>query len=147
VKHLKQRPYECFPTVLAMLQDKTPEQVIRSILGKQLAKASWASLIANPYSDSFKLLQQHVASYLAKHLPWISEQAFSTEADSQACFTLKTFDSLGIMVTGSHIVAFHKGVIFDSCKAAPIPAQEYLLELRAHNKEVKLILTTNKEVL
>ena len=136
MKHQRQHPYECFPTVLGMLLDIPAKQVIRDILGKQLAKQSWAYLISNSSSEAYACLREQVRAYLALRLPWVSIQAFDTEQE-QACSIPDR--GRGIAVINSHIVAFENGLIFDSAKLSPIPLAEYLLDIRAHNKVIKLV--------
>ena len=136
MKHQRQRPYECFPTVLGMLLDIPAKQVIRDILGKSLAKQSWSYLISNSSSESYACLREQVRAYLALRLPWVSIQAFDTEQE-QACSIPAR--GRGLAVINSHIVAFEQGLVFDPAKLAPIPLQEYLLDIRAHNKVIKLV--------
>ena len=137
MKHQNQKRYECFPTVLGMLLDIPAKQVIRDILGKQLAKQSWSYLISNSSSESYACLREQVRAYLADRLPWLSIQAFDTEQAKQACSIPAR--GRGIAVINSHIVAFEQGLVFDPAKLAPMPLAAYMLDIRAHNKVIKLV--------
>lgn len=137
MKHQKQKPYECFPAVIGMLLDKPARQVIKEILGKPLAKHAWSYLISNASGDKHELLRKRVKSYLAANLPWVSMQAFYTEQEQRACVI--PAKGRGLAVINSHVVAFENGLVFDPAKLAPMPLADYMLDLRAHNKILKLV--------
>jgi hypothetical protein len=144
MKLQKQKPYECFPTVLAMLLDTPVARVKQELLAGELKKDSWAYLIANPYTAKFGVLQARVEAYLAKHLPWVPAKAFKLDYAGEQ-YTLPA-SGKGVAIFSGHIVAFEDGLVFDPnpMKAAPIPMQEYLAEMKQKNRLLILVACENK---
>lgn len=138
MKHIRQKPYECFPTVLAMLLDKPVVRVKREIQGKQLAGYEWSLL--NTRADKGKQLTRQVEAYLHKHLPWMTLESYVTESPLGA--DPRRFDlpiGRGVLVINRHIVAFENGVVFDPGTPAPIDWQEYRVGLVKRNKSINLM--------
>jgi hypothetical protein len=141
MKLQRQKPYECFPTVLAMLLDKPVSKVKRELLGSDLAGESWSYLISNRYTPKFAQLRARVSDYLARHLPWLPLESFYAP-DLDDCLTLPA-SGRGVAVINFHVVAFEAGLVYDPQRSAPMPVREYTKELVKRNKQVRLVALEN----
>jgi hypothetical protein len=141
MKHQRQKPYECFPTVLAMLLDKPVGRVKRELLGSDLASESWSYLISNRYTPKFAKLKCRVELFLHNKLPWLPLESFYAP-DLDDCLTLPAVGR-GVAVINFHVVAFEAGLIYDPQRPAPVPVSEYTRELVKRNKTVRLVALEN----
>lgn len=149
MRHIKQRLNECFPTVIAMLNDMDVDAIIAEFQITSTTRHDWASFLASNPTPDPNILDEVTLTYRAicrKYAPYLLDHVRPVNAIDVATrglfmsyndYRLKTSEGKGAVLmctrlksqAGGHIAAYERGKMYCGNQDGPMSAKDYWILL------------------